>query len=209
MFASNCCVFHNFSRNSAFQSRLDFIVFASLFAWYETYQYQDGKEPELIEIIIRIESWTQDISPQVYKRISREIQQFQQEPSEGIRLVINDECLADIQAFILGPGPLLACCCLVWFHMISQTGRRTKAGVLKYRCSLRANIQLPLRNVSLDCLKNGEHWLDLRRRLFYHENLSPKRLQEWGDLCEHAEKGLEKGIGHCTYSSGSFRMNDF
>ena len=47
------------------------------------------------------------LSPAVYKRLSKELQALTGQPHEGIRVKINEEDLADVQAFILGPGLIL------------------------------------------------------------------------------------------------------
>jgi len=43
------------------------------------------------------------LAPAVIKRLSREIRQLTAEPPEGIKLIVNEEDVADIQAWIQGP----------------------------------------------------------------------------------------------------------
>lgn len=43
----------------------------------------------------------------VLKRIAKEIEQLQKCPPEGVKIILNEGDLSDIQAFIQGPGKLL------------------------------------------------------------------------------------------------------
>ncbi|KAL1925200.1 uncharacterized protein VTP21DRAFT_83 [Calcarisporiella thermophila] len=45
----------------------------------------------------------ENISPAVIKRISRELQKLQQQPPEGIKLIVNEDNITDVQAWIMGP----------------------------------------------------------------------------------------------------------
>ncbi|KAJ1922735.1 hypothetical protein IWQ60_006331 [Tieghemiomyces parasiticus] len=46
----------------------------------------------------------ENFAPTVVRRIAKELQALQQSPPEGIRVLINEENLADIQAWIAGPA---------------------------------------------------------------------------------------------------------
>ncbi|KAG9302950.1 hypothetical protein G9A89_022367 [Geosiphon pyriformis] len=45
----------------------------------------------------------ENISPAVIKRISKELQDIELDPPEGIRVIVNYEDICDVQAWILGP----------------------------------------------------------------------------------------------------------
>lgn len=45
----------------------------------------------------------ENISPAVLKRISKELATLQNEPPEGIKIIINEDNIVDIQAYIQGP----------------------------------------------------------------------------------------------------------
>lgn len=47
---------------------------------------------------------TCDLPPQAIKRIAKELQDLQQQPCEGIRLVVNEQNLTDLQAELDGPA---------------------------------------------------------------------------------------------------------
>ncbi|CAJ0909722.1 18020_t:CDS:2 [Entrophospora sp. SA101] len=46
----------------------------------------------------------ENISPVIIKRISKELNVLVAQPPEGIRVIINELDVCDIQAWILGPG---------------------------------------------------------------------------------------------------------
>ncbi len=46
----------------------------------------------------------ENISPHVLKQVAKELQQLQKNPPEGIKIIVNDADLTDIQALIEGPG---------------------------------------------------------------------------------------------------------
>jgi ubiquitin-conjugating enzyme E2 S len=46
----------------------------------------------------------ENLSPQVIRQVSKELSQLISTPLEGIRVIINDEDVSDIQAIIEGPG---------------------------------------------------------------------------------------------------------
>jgi len=47
------------------------------------------------------------LSPQTIRRLVREQEELIKDPPEGIRIVVNDSDVTDIQAFIDGPGMLI------------------------------------------------------------------------------------------------------
>ncbi len=50
----------------------------------------------------------ENLPPQVIKRISKEVIELTESPPEGIKLVINEEDITDVQATIEGPGKEMA-----------------------------------------------------------------------------------------------------
>lgn len=46
----------------------------------------------------------ENLSPQIIRRVAKEMSDLVAHPPEGIRVVMNDEDVTDIQAFIDGPG---------------------------------------------------------------------------------------------------------
>ena len=49
---------------------------------------------------------TENIPPQVIKKVLKEINELTSEPLDGIRLIPNEQDICDIQAYIDGPGDL-------------------------------------------------------------------------------------------------------
>lgn len=48
----------------------------------------------------------ENLSPQIIRRVAKEMTDLSAQPPEGIRVIINDEDVTDIQAVIEGPGEL-------------------------------------------------------------------------------------------------------
>lgn len=46
----------------------------------------------------------ENISPKVMIRIVGEMKELQKSPIDGVRVIINEECVTDVQADISGPG---------------------------------------------------------------------------------------------------------
>lgn len=46
----------------------------------------------------------ENLSPQIIRRVTREISELVNQPPEGIRVLLNEEDVTDIQAVIEGPG---------------------------------------------------------------------------------------------------------
>ena len=46
----------------------------------------------------------ENLSPQIIRRVVKEMNDLVNEPPEGIKVNINDEDITDIQAYIEGPG---------------------------------------------------------------------------------------------------------
>lgn len=46
----------------------------------------------------------ENFSPQIIRRVAKEMNELSSEPPEGIRVIINEEDVTDIQAVIEGPG---------------------------------------------------------------------------------------------------------
>jgi len=46
------------------------------------------------------------LAPQVSRQICKELQQLISDPPEGIKVILNEEDISDIQAIIDGPGKL-------------------------------------------------------------------------------------------------------
>ena len=46
----------------------------------------------------------ENLAPQVSRQICKELQQLISEPPEGIKVILNEEDISDIQAIIDGPG---------------------------------------------------------------------------------------------------------
>lgn len=53
-----------------------------------------------------IKSAIENISPSVIKRISKEINALVAQPPEGIKVIVNESDVCDVQAWIYGPGNL-------------------------------------------------------------------------------------------------------
>jgi ubiquitin-conjugating enzyme E2 S len=47
---------------------------------------------------------TENIPPQVIKKVLKEINEINSEPLDGVRLIPNEQDICDIQALIDGPG---------------------------------------------------------------------------------------------------------
>lgn len=58
-----------------------------------------------VRFVLQISN-VENLSPQTIRRIVREQEELIKDPPEGIRIVINDSDVTDIQAFIDGPGKL-------------------------------------------------------------------------------------------------------
>lgn len=48
----------------------------------------------------------ENLAPQVSRQICKELQQLISDPPEGIKVILNEEDISDIQAIIDGPGKL-------------------------------------------------------------------------------------------------------
>ena len=48
----------------------------------------------------------ENLAPQVSRQICKELQQLISDPPEGIKVILNEEDISDIQAIIDGPGQL-------------------------------------------------------------------------------------------------------
>lgn len=46
----------------------------------------------------------ENLSPQIIRRIVKEMQELSEHPPEGIKVLVNDSDITDIQAFLDGPG---------------------------------------------------------------------------------------------------------
>ena len=46
----------------------------------------------------------ENVSPQVIRRVTKEVLELAESPPEGIKVFINEEDVTDIQATITGPG---------------------------------------------------------------------------------------------------------
>ena len=46
----------------------------------------------------------ENVSPQVIRRVTKEVMELAESPPEGIKVFINEEDITDIQATITGPG---------------------------------------------------------------------------------------------------------
>lgn len=46
----------------------------------------------------------ENLSPQIIRRVVKELNDLVDQPPEGIKVTINDEDVTDIQAYIEGPG---------------------------------------------------------------------------------------------------------
>lgn len=49
----------------------------------------------------------ENLSPQIIRRVVKEMNDLVNDPPEGIKVSINDEDITDIQAYIEGPGNTL------------------------------------------------------------------------------------------------------
>ena len=52
----------------------------------------------------------ENLSPQIIRRVVKEMNDLVNEPPEGIKVNINDEDITDIQAYIEGPGKFYILC---------------------------------------------------------------------------------------------------
>lgn len=50
----------------------------------------------------------ENLSPQIIRRVVKEMNDLVNDPPEGIKVNINDEDITDIQAYIEGPGSKLS-----------------------------------------------------------------------------------------------------
>jgi ubiquitin-conjugating enzyme E2 S len=50
----------------------------------------------------------ENLSPQIIRRVVKEVNDLVNDPPEGIKVNINDEDITDIQAYIEGPGNTLS-----------------------------------------------------------------------------------------------------
>ena len=48
----------------------------------------------------------ENVSPQVVRRVTKEVMELAESPPEGIKVFINEEDITDIQATITGPGEM-------------------------------------------------------------------------------------------------------
>ena len=46
----------------------------------------------------------ENVSPQVIRRVTKEVMELAESPPEGIKVFVNEEDITDIQATIIGPG---------------------------------------------------------------------------------------------------------
>ena len=46
----------------------------------------------------------ENVSPQVIRRVTKEVLELAESPPEGIKVFVNEEDITDIQATITGPG---------------------------------------------------------------------------------------------------------
>ena len=49
----------------------------------------------------------ENLSPQVIRRVTKEVMELAASPPEGIRVFVNEEDITDIQATITGPGEMV------------------------------------------------------------------------------------------------------
>lgn len=49
----------------------------------------------------------ENVSPQVVRRVTKEVMELAESPPEGIKVFINEEDITDIQATITGPGEII------------------------------------------------------------------------------------------------------
>ena len=49
----------------------------------------------------------ENVSPQVIRRVTKEVMELAESPPEGIKVFINEEDITDIQATITGPGKVI------------------------------------------------------------------------------------------------------
>lgn len=100
----------------------------------------------------------ENISPKAMKAIMLEIRDLTKTPIDGVRVVLNEECVTDVQAEIDGPGasggprpqpklaavghgpsrcPLSACCLLLAAHL-SLPAIAADARIVRLRISIYA-----------------------------------------------------------------------
>jgi ubiquitin-conjugating enzyme E2 S len=62
----------------------------------------------------------ENVSPQVVRRVTKEVMELAESPPEGIKVFINEEDITDIQATITGPGKNnnKLGCFNIWWHSI-------------------------------------------------------------------------------------------
>lgn len=61
----------------------------------------------------------ENLAPQVSRQICKELQQLISDPPEGIKVILNEEDISDIQAVIDGPGKRYSTCKVCWAVLIS------------------------------------------------------------------------------------------
>lgn len=49
----------------------------------------------------------ENLSPQIIRRVAKEMSELSTQPPEGIRVILNEDDVTDIQAVIEGPGELI------------------------------------------------------------------------------------------------------
>ena len=49
----------------------------------------------------------ENMSPQVIRRVTKEMMELAESPPEGIKIFINERDITDIQATIIGPGDII------------------------------------------------------------------------------------------------------
>ena len=52
----------------------------------------------------QVSSSNENVSPQVIRRVTKEVMELAESPPEGIKVFVNEEDITDIQATITGPG---------------------------------------------------------------------------------------------------------
>ena len=54
----------------------------------------------------------ENLHPHIVRRVMREVTELSQDPPEGVKVILNEDDITDIQATIEGPGVLVCVC--VW-----------------------------------------------------------------------------------------------
>lgn len=55
---------------------------------------------------LQVSGSNENVSPQVIRRVTKEVMELTESPPEGIKVFINEEDITDIQATITGPGKI-------------------------------------------------------------------------------------------------------